>query len=91
MKASYKELVLILMFVCIGVRLQLASTSVLLLLLPLLLLLLLLLPLLLLPLLPQVLIFSALTYMSEKDEPSSSFTSVIDAFWWAAITMTTVG
>ena len=86
MKASYKELVLILMFVCIGVRLQLASTSVLLLLLPLLLLL-----LLLLPLLPQVLIFSALTYMSEKDEPSSSFTSVIDAFWWAAITMTTVG
>ena len=30
---------------------------------------------------PQVLIFSALTYMSEKEIPSTSFTSVIDAFW----------
>ena len=56
MKASYKELGLILMFVGIG-----------------------------------ILIFSALTYMSEKEEASTSFTSVIDSFWWAAITMTTVG
>ena len=31
---------------------------------------------------PQVLIFSALTYMSEKEIPSTSFTSVIDAFWY---------
>ena len=29
----------------------------------------------------QVLIFSALTYMSEKEIASTSFTSVIDAFW----------
>ncbi|XP_023319614.1 potassium voltage-gated channel subfamily B member 2 isoform X2 [Eurytemora carolleeae] len=56
MKASYKELGLILMFVGIG-----------------------------------ILIFSALTYMSEKELASTKFTSVIDAFWWAAITMTTVG
>ena len=56
MKASYKELVLILMFVGIG-----------------------------------VLIFSALTYMVEKEQASTTFTSVIDAFWWAVITMTTVG
>ena len=56
MRASYKELILILMFVGIG-----------------------------------ILIFSALTYMSEKDQATTSFTSVIDAFWWAAITMTTVG
>ena len=56
MKASYKELILILMFVGIG-----------------------------------ILIFSALTYMSERDQATTSFTSVIDAFWWAAITMTTVG
>lgn len=56
MRASYKELGLILMFVGIG-----------------------------------ILIFSALTYMSEKEQPSTSFHSVVDAFWWAAITMTTVG
>ena len=29
----------------------------------------------------KVLIFSALTYMSEKEIASTSFTSVIDAFW----------
>ena len=56
MKASYKELGLILMFVGIG-----------------------------------ILIFSALTYMSEKEQSTTSFHSVVDAFWWAAITMTTVG
>ena len=47
MKASYKELILILMFVGIG-----------------------------------ILIFSALTYMSERDQATTSFTSVIDAFWY---------
>ena len=56
MKASYKELGLILMFVGIG-----------------------------------ILIFSTLTYMSEKEEAFTSFKTVIDSFWWAAITMTTVG
>ena len=56
MRASYKELVLILMFVGIG-----------------------------------ILIFSSLTYMSEKGAEDSTFHDVVDSFWWAAITMTTVG
>lgn len=56
MRASYKELVLILMFVGIG-----------------------------------ILIFSSLTYMSEKGQQDTTFTNVVDSFWWAAITMTTVG
>ena len=56
MRASYKELVLILMFVGIG-----------------------------------ILIFSSLTYMSEKGEADTTFHDVVDSFCWAAITMTTVG
>ena len=56
MRASYKELGLILMFIGIG-----------------------------------ILIFSTLTYMTEKEQDSTYFTSVVDAFWWAGITMTTVG
>ena len=38
-----------------------------------------------------VLIFSSLVYVFENDEESSSFVTMLDAYWWALITMTTVG
>ena len=38
-----------------------------------------------------VLIFSSLVYVFENDENGSSFVTMLDAYWWALITMTTVG
>ena len=35
--------------------------------------------------------FASLAYVFEKEDENTTFVTMLDAYWWAIITMTTVG